>query len=472
MTKQQVEKKGIRQIRQRTGLPIPEFAQLMGVSVEQLKKYERSLVLPDESFIQRLELLFSVDGNDLVSTHESLKEDKKVGEGYVTALQENQIKYNRKTFLKNKIPIVDLFCGVGGFSSGFENTSEYEVVAGVDLLGDRINTFQENHDHAETFCWDIYNLNPQTILENSPTPKVIIGGPPCQGFSSIRPYRSLILNDRRNNLFEQFAFFVSILKPEWFVLENVVGLLTHDKGKTLKTLISIFESIKYKVSYKVMNAAAYGLPQSRERIIIVGNRKNIKFEYPSPTHIFDFQSMVKNGKKELQRNLFNMDLPPALTIMEAIHDLPEIPSGGKANYYRTGVKLTLFEEKMRKNNQVLTLHEATLHSDKMLEIIRKSGSNISAVSHLVKSGFSTSYSRLESNRPSVTITVNFVHPSSNKCIHPFQDRALTPREGARLQSFTDDYKFVGTRSQIVKQIGNAVPPLLGEVIAKQLLKYF
>ena len=119
---------------------------------------------------------------------------------------------------------------------------------------------------------------------------------------------------------------------------------------------------------------------------------------------------------------------------------------------------------------VLTLHEATRHSPKMLEIIRQAGYNISALPPgLVTSGFSSCYSRLELDLPGVTLTVNFAHPASNKCIHPYQDRALTPREGARLQGFEDSYRFAGSRAAVIKQIGNAVPPLLGQVIAEAIL---
>jgi DNA (cytosine-5)-methyltransferase 1 len=465
------EEMSLRVIRQNAGMGMDEFAQICGVSVGELKKYERSLVLPDDGLMEILANRFSLKSGEVLDSHRVLLEDKKIGEGYVTASIQAQEKFARTAPLQNKVPILDLFCGVGGFSHGFERTGEFEVVAGLDLLGDRIKTFQLNHTHADTYSWDIYDLNPKKIIETSPSPKVVIGGPPCQGFSSIRPYRSLISNDRRNNLFEQFAYYVSVLKPEWFVLENVIGLITHNKGETLKALLVTFESIGYKIEYKALNAASYGLPQSRERVIVVGNDKNIRFEFPKPTHLYEFQTMMKDGKKDFQRNLFNQDIPPALSIMDAIHDLPEIPSGGKATHYKPNVELTDFERKMRGNVQVLTLHESTQHSDKMMEIIRKSGDNISAVAGLVSSGFSTSYSRLDPKRPAVTITVNFVHPSSNKCIHPYQDRALTPREGARLQSFPDYYNFSGTKTQIIKQIGNAVPPLLGEVIARQIINY-
>jgi DNA (cytosine-5)-methyltransferase 1 len=457
----------IRNIRQSTGLGMLQFAEICDISLDLLKKYERSLLLPDPRLLTKLESLFNFEQKEIFATHQSFIAAPKIGEGYVTAIPQSQIKIGRTLDLQNKIPILDLFCGVGGFSAGFENTNHFEVVAGVDLLGDRIKTFQKNHHHADTYCWDIYDLNPLDILQSSPSPAIIIGGPPCQGFSSIRPYRSLIENDKRNNLFEQFAYFVSILKPDWFVLENVVGLITHNKGATLKTLVQTFESIGYLTNYKVLNAAAYGLPQSRERVIVVGNRNKIKFEFPQPTHVFDAQSRAQRHSN----NLFTQNNPPALTIMDAIHDLPEVESGGKANHYKQNVEITNFERAMRGQCIELTLHESTLHSEKMLAIIRKSGSNISAVTGLVSSGFSTSYSRLDPDKPSTTITVNFVHPSSNRCIHPYQDRALTPREGARLQSFPDNYEFEGSKTQIIKQIGNAVPPLLGEVIAKQILQF-
>jgi len=158
--------------------------------------------------------------------------------------------------------------------------------------------------------------------------------------------------------------------------------------------------------------------------------------------------------------------------MEVIHDLPEIEAGGAASSYRDDVEPTPYERRLRGEERVLTMHESTAHTARMLEIIRKAGSNRSALpAGMTSSGFSTCYSRMEPDRPSVTLTVNFVHPASNKCIHPYQNRALTPREGARLQGFEDSFRFKGTRSQVVKQIGNAVPPLLGQVIAEALLRH-
>lgn len=177
------------------------------------------------------------------------------------------------------------------------------------------------------------------------------------------------------------------------------------------------------------------------------------------------------GQKCEPSPLFRDELKPANTVMDAIHDLPALASGESATHYHNEVQPTEYELRMRGASKVLTLHEATRHSPKMLEIIKHSGHNISSLPMgLVSSGFSSCYSRLEPDRPSVTLTVNFVHPASNKCIHPTQDRALTPREGARLQGFPDAFEFLGTRAQIVKQIGNAVPPLFGRIIGNSLAR--
>ncbi|QQS29256.1 MAG: DNA (cytosine-5-)-methyltransferase [Sphingobacteriales bacterium] len=462
----------IRSIRQAKGMTLKSFASLFQVKEQELKKLERGFKIPNTKLVKDIANYFSVDYKLIKIAQEELYKNQTTGEGYVTSQStSNQIIPRRKEPTDSKVPILDIFCGIGGFSHGFELTGRFQVVAGVDLLQDRVETFYLNHDYAHAYCYDIYDLKPELLLQNIPKPKIIIGGSPCQGFSSIRPFRSININDKRNTLFEQFAYYVSILTPDWFVLENVVGLLTHKNGQTLNLVVSAFEAIGYKVNYKVLNGALYGLPQNRERLFIVGNNKKIDFAFPEPTHYYNFQSMAKGNGVKNNGDLFSQELPIALTIMDAIHDLPKLESGESSTTYPQNISLTDYERRMRGNETLLTLHTSTLHSKEMMEIIRQSGSNINSVAHLVTSGFSTSYSRLEADRPSVTITVNFVHPSSNKCIHPYQNRALTPREGARLQSFEDNFKFYGTKSQIVKQIGNAVPPLLGKVIADAILEH-
>ena len=201
----------------------------------------------------------------------------------------------------------------------------------------------------------------------------------------------------------------------------------------------------------------------------MGNRTNADFKWPLPFHRIDHKSMA-GGRPEVVRAepLIADFTPSAITLMEAVGDLPEIEAGQSAQSYKRTPQND-FQKWARRGETALTMHQATNHSQHMLEILRFAGPNISSIpEHLISSGFSSSYSRLDANRPSTTLTVNFVHPASNRCIHPFQNRALTPREGARIQSFPDSFRFCGTRAQIVKQIGNAVPPLLAMAIGKAI----
>lgn len=467
--------KDLRSIRTERGLGQRELALKANVSLTDLNKCERGLVLPDEDFFNAVATALTIPSESLREAQSRLLDTATPGEGYTTALPNGfYVTRRREAVDAARIPIVDLFCGIGGFSHGFDLTGRYQVVTGLDLLPDRVSTFCENHPTATAFCADIKTLSFDSLGNESPNPEVVIGGPPCQGFSSIRPFRTLTEGDSRNNLFEYYALFVDKFRPKWFVLENVVGLLTHQNGQVLKAIVQVFEGMGYRTDWKVLNAALYGLPQRRERLVVVGNREGIRFEWPVTTHHLEARSMAgrRHGQRSDDLPLFGKVLPPALTVMDAIHDLPEIDAGGAASCYRDDVEPTPYEKRLRGRESKLTLHESTAHTPRMLGIIRKAGSNRSALpAGMTSSGFSTCYSRLEPDRPSVTLTVNFVHPASNRCIHPYQDRALTPREGARLQGFEDSFRFKGTRSQKVKQIGNAVPPLLGQVLAESLLRY-
>ena len=472
LEKPRTRKRDIRSLRLDRGLSFAELASRARVDETELRKVERGLDLPDDGFVARVAAILGATESSIRRAHARLRKEATPGEGYLTARPEGSfIREPRASTKTGVVPILDLFCGAGGFSLGFEQTGNFQVVCGIDLLPDRTETFAANHPTAKAVCADINAITTDDLCGGCTLPEVIIGGPPCQGFSSIRPFRTLTERDPRNNLFERFALTVEAIRPSWFVLENVVGLLTNQGGHILESVLKTFEGIGYKLSWRVLNGAFYGLPQRRERFVLVGSRDGKEFPWPEPTHYFEgAKSMAgRFGQHHDICPLFCQGLKRANTVMDAIHDLPELESGQSASHYREDVTPTPYEARLRGSTEALSLHEATRHSAKMLNIIKHAGYNKSALPDgLVTSGFSTCYSRLEPDLPAVTLTVNFIHPASNKCIHPIQDRALTPREGARLQGFPDNFEFVGSRAQIVKQIGNAVPPLLGEVIAQSL----
>jgi DNA (cytosine-5)-methyltransferase 1 len=463
---------GIRELRTGAKLKLSELAELANLPLEELKLIERGLAPLPRGAASRLARPLGVKAAEVSRAHAAFVELATPGEGYTTSRRGNLDLTPAQAELAGddgRWRVLDLFCGAGGLSYGFEQAGGFVTVGGIDLLPDRIATFTANHRHATGLAGDIRETTPDAVREIVGTVDVIVGGPPCQGFSSIRPFRTLTESDRRNSLVEHYVLMLAGLRPRWFVFENVVGLVSHEGGAKLRAILDAFSEMGYSVSWRVLNAASYGVPQNRERVVIVGNRVGVQFEWPRPTHYVKHKSMA-GRRRELVASLpIERDaLTPAVTLMEAIGDLPAVDSGDQVTEY-AGAGATEFQRAIRGDAIELTWHRATKHSDKMMEIIRHAGSSIADLPPgMVTSGFSSCYSRLDADRPSNTITVNFVHPSSNRCIHPFQHRALTPREGARLQSFPDTYEFVGSTAQVVKQIGNAVPPMLGRVLAEAI----
>lgn len=361
-----------------------------------------------------------------------------------------------------KIKVVDLFAGVGGLSYGFAHDDNFEIIAANEILPDMAKAYELNHSSVKMYCKDIKNFGIKDLNKDFGIKKgeidLIIGGPPCQAYSTVG---KRLIDDPRGKLFQEYYRVLKELSPKIFLFENVKGLLSMQKGELLETIISLFVSLGYKVKFKVLNSADYGVPQIRERVIIIGTKFNKNFMYPMPTH------------SECE-NLLN--LSPYLKLSDAISDLPFIKSGEKSFEYKTEPQ-NEFQRLMRKNApEKLMDHNAPKNNEKLvriMELLPDGGTPRDLPEEIrPKSGFGNTYCRLWWNRPSTTITRNLSTPSSSRCIHPKAPRPLTTREGARIQCFPDNYIFYGSRSSKNLQIGNAVPTFLSIALKKSIKKHF
>ena len=353
------------------------------------------------------------------------------------------------------LKVIDLFSGAGGLSQGFKDAG-CEIVSAVEIDKNLSQTYRKNFPKTKLFDTDIAKIKSTVLLANNSKIDVIIGGPPCQGFSmSGKRIRNngIFLNDKRNKLFKEFVRIIKDLKPKVFLMENVPGILTIFNGKTKNQISSIFKSAGYSTKVKVMLAADYGVPQLRKRAFFIGNNLGIDPEFFFP---------IKKTKDYI-------------SVENAIFDLPFIKSGEgkfKTNYEKK--PFTDYQKKMRKNSKFLYNHVSTLHDKKVLKIMKmlKEGEGRKNLppKFRTKSIHSGSYMRIEKNKPSYTVTTRFDTPPVGRVTHPACDRTLTAREAARLQSFPDNFIFIGKRTHIGIQIGNAVPPLLAEEIAKIITK--
>lgn len=349
-----------------------------------------------------------------------------------------------------KYKIMDLFSGVGGLSYGFSRLPEFEIIAANEIEKDIAIAYTLNHPGVTMMNCDINDLTEEKLGEalKGQQIDIVIGGPPCQSYSTLGKRRM----DDRANLFMQYKRVLNILKPKAFIFENVVGILSMDKGNLFKQVQEEFEELGYSLKHKVLNAVDYGVPQQRERVILVGFQGENNYEYPAPTH--------------------GEGLKPYVTLRQAIGDLPVLKSGQSGSCY-ANQQSNEFLQFVRGNVLELTEHSAPKNGDHLIRIMEtlKDGQCKDDLPEDIrpKSGYGNTYAKLWWDRPSTTITRNFACPSSSRCIHPRDSRAMSIREGARLQSFPDDYKFYGSDSMKRLEIGNAVPPLLSVAIAKQML---
>jgi DNA (cytosine-5)-methyltransferase 1 len=365
-----------------------------------------------------------------------------------------------------KLKVIDLFCGVGGLTYGFSSDDRFEIVAANEVSSNIAKAYSLNHPTVKMYNEDIADFGADKLKKDLDIGygevDIIIGGPPCQAYSTVG---KRLLDDPRGKLFQEYSRILKEFNPKLFLFENVKGLLSIQNGQLFKNIVSLFESLGYTVQYKILNAADYGAPQIRERVIIIGSKLKNKFIYPKPTHYNTDQT-----------TLFVDKLKPYLTIEEAIGDLPFIKSGEESFQYSSEPQ-NEFQRNMRQNApENLMDHNAPKNNSSMIKIMESlpdGGTPQDLPQNLrPKSGFANTYCRLWWNRPSTTITRNLGTPSSSRCIHPKAPRPLTTREGARLQCFPDHYQFYGSRGDRNLQIGNAVPTVLSNVLAQAILNNF
>jgi len=354
--------------------------------------------------------------------------------------------------------LIDLFSGVGGLAQGFKETKKFNTLLANDVDEDMCKAFELNFPKTNVICDNIANITFKKTVKKKVD--VIIGGPPCQAYSTSG---KRLLDDKRAYLYHEYYRSLKELRPSIFLYENVRGLLSMNNGKLFIELKKLFSSLGYKISAKVLNAADYGVPQLRQRVIIVGTLGNHKFKYPEPTHNNDENNLdLFDNKKKY------------LTLQDAISDLPFLENGEETKRYLSKPK-NEYQKKLRDNQKEIEDHKAPSHGTNLMKVIKKvpEGGTLKDIPKKFrpKSGFLNSYGRLIWNKPSMTITRNFGTPSSARCIHPKCDRALTTREGARIQSFKDSFKFYGSISKKNLQIGNSVPPLLSKILAESIFNY-
>lgn len=345
--------------------------------------------------------------------------------------------------------VIDLFCGCGGLSEGFK-LAGYQIVGGVDFNQSAINTYNRNFPEAKGICCDLLNMNQEEILKefgDLTKIDVIIGGPPCQGFSAANRYK-VEGDDPRNKLFFQFVKFVDLAKPKAILIENVRGIVTNNNGYAKNRIYEIFQERGYKVIHKILDASEYGVPQKRLRNFFV----MLKDE------IFDFEKLKKVEK--------------IVTVKEALEELYDYEDSLFHDKPLEQEPLTEYQRYLRAPGGVIKNHDIRYPAEKVQERISyvpQGGNWQNVPEHLWPTNrdnrHSSAYKRLDENATSCTIDTGNNH---SNYFHPLYNRIPTVREAARLQSFPDAFEFVGNRSEQYRQVGNAVPPLLAKVIAEAI----
>ncbi len=386
---------------------------------------------------------------------------------------------------------IDLFCGAGGFSCGLEQAG-FTCIGGIELEEIIAKTHALNHKSSKTISGDIRNIPPEKFAKiiGKDHVDVIIGGPPCPTFSTIgdAKIRSVTgkptSEDPRNQLFLEYLKYVDFFRPDIFVIENVPTFITKYKGKIFNTAVQIIENIGkddegngegiYVVEkpVQVLNAVYYGVPQTRRRMLLVAHKKtNASFCYPKATHYYDQED--EESKK----------LKPCVTMGDAIADLPSITDNWRVSEveYSKFKRLSEYQKLMRQNNPKKTVKNniCRMSNDRAKKVFphMAQGSKymdlppeIRQILPFREDIFKDRLKRLVADQPSWTVIAH-IGMDGYMYIHPTENRTLSVREAARIQSFPDEFEFVGNQQETYVQVGNAVPPLLAKAMGESIKEY-
>lgn len=341
-----------------------------------------------------------------------------------------------------ELKALDLFCGAGGLAQGFRDAG-YRIIGGVDFDANAVRTFSHNFPESAVWLEDLSNptLEYRTWLRNLQGEiDVVIGGPPCQGFS-IAGKR--LIDDPRNFLYKEFVKTVKLVGPRMVLLENVPTISSMQGGQVKNAIIEDLSRLGYQVSVATLNAADYGVPQARRRTFFVGSKSQSEFDFPAP-------------------------LSTKVTTFDALSDLPSLDlsaTGIEKNYLFSASNS--FQKLMRHGSREVLNHELVRHTDKTKSIIRlvPDGGNYKDLPEELQGtrNVNIAWTRMNSLRPCFTIDAGHNHH-----FHYKENRVPSVRECARIQSFPDRFAFLGNRTSQYRQVGNAVPPLLTEKIALKM----
>ncbi len=364
-----------------------------------------------------------------------------------------------------QLKAIDMFCGCGGISDGLRQAG-LKVITGADVEPKYLDTFTYNFPNAVSLRDDLSKLEPAEFMEKVGVGvgelDLLVGGPPCQAFSKNVPRKYRCLSDPNNLLIKAFLDYCEYLKPTMILMENVAEMKNGFKQIYTNEILERLKEGGYTVTHAVLNSADYGVPQRRRRAFFIANRLGIEFRIPEPTHSSD----------NSQQKLFSS--PSHVTVREAISDLPSLKHGEGEEWtvYRSDPESDY--QKLIRNGQKKVRNHVSRFLQPMqyarLAALEPGQGHKDLPDDLkVKSGYSGAYGRLTWDMVAPTITRWVFHPGSGRWGHPVDIRVLSIREAARIQSFPDNFEFVGTYCQQAGQIGNAVPPLLVKILAQSMM---